>query len=68
MKDLELTNPIDIKLAALVARKKAKSNVSDQMIDNKLWPSTLKENSINHYSTQGGNYNAIMRANKNYNG
>jgi hypothetical protein len=67
MENLKLTNPIDIKLAALVARKKSESTTT-QIVNNKLWPSTLRENSISHYTSQSNNYNAIILTNKNYNG
>ena len=67
MKKLELNNEIDIKLAALVARKRAESKLNNQISDNKLWPSSLQEN-LSHFSTQNTNYSAIMKTIKNYNG
>jgi hypothetical protein len=68
MKDPNLTNPIDIKLAALVARKKSENKMTSQISENKLWPSTLQENSVSHFSAQNTNYSAIMKTIKNYNG
>jgi hypothetical protein len=67
MKKVELNNEIDIKLAALVARKKAESKLGNQISENKLWPSSLQEN-LSHFSTQNTNYSAIMKTIKNYNG
>ena len=67
MKKVELNNEIDIKLAALVARKRAESKLNNQISDNKLWPSSLQEN-LSHFSTQNTNYSAIMKTIKNYNG
>lgn len=67
MKKEELNNEIDIKLAALVARKKAESKLGNQISENKLWPSSLQEN-LSHFSTQNTNYSAIMKTIKNYNG
>ena len=67
MKKEELNNEIDIKLAALVARKRAESKLGNQISDNKLWPSSLQEN-LSHFSTQNTNYSAIMKTIKNYNG
>lgn len=67
MKKVELNNEIDIKLAALVARKRAESKLGNQISDNKLWPSSLQEN-LSHFSTQNTNYSAIMKTIKNYNG
>lgn len=67
MKKKELNNEIDIKLAALVARKKAESKLGNQISENKLWPSSLQEN-LSHFSTQNTNYSAIMKTIKNYNG
>jgi hypothetical protein len=68
MKKVELNNEIDIKLAALVARKRAESKLGNQISDNKLWPSSLQENSISHFSSQNTNYSAIIKTIKNYNG
>lgn len=67
MKKEELNNEIDIKLAALVARKKAESKLGNQISENKIWPSSLQEN-LSHFSTQNTNYSAIMKTIKNYNG
>lgn len=67
MKKEELNNEIDIKLAALVARKRAESKLGNQISENKLWPSSLQEN-LSHFSTQNTNYSAIMKTIKNYNG
>lgn len=68
MKEPNLTNPIDIKLAALVARKKAKSIDNNPVDINKLWPSTLSPNTRSAFTSRGDNYAHIIKVDRNYNG
>jgi hypothetical protein len=68
MKGPILTNPIDIKLAALVARKKAKSVDNNPVDLNKLWPSTLSPNTRSAFTSRGDNYSHIVKVDRNYNG
>jgi len=68
MKEPNLTNPIDLKLAELVARKKAKSINNDTVDLNKLWPSTLSFNTRGGFTSTRGNYASIVKVDRNYNG
>lgn len=68
MKEANLKNEIDKKLAALVARKKSK-NIDNHNIDfTKLWPSTLSPNTRSEFTGGAGNYASIVKVDRNYNG
>jgi hypothetical protein len=68
MKEANLKNEIDKKLAALVARKKSES-INNNTIDlTKLWPSTLSSNTRSEFTGRAGNYASIVKVDRNYNG
>lgn len=68
MKEANLKNEIDKKLAALVARKKSKSIDNHNIDFNKLWPSTLSPNTTCEFTSVGGNYASILKVDRTYNG
>lgn len=68
MKETNVKNEIDQKLAALVARKKSQSINNDTVDLTKLWPSTLSTNTRGGFTGTSGNYASIVKVDRTYNG